>query len=178
MPRGFTYSQTVYTVFWLKEDCSRVCQVLFKCLSHFQISSENNSTCTNLAGRLAGELPSPTLPSQALKCSFWTYWSITRRHFKCIEVLAWFPLCKHIQIFTVHKRSCGKVMFLHLPVSQSVHGGVVCLSTCWDTHPPWADIPLGRHPPGQTPSLGRHPFWADTPHWPVHAGIDMAYWCG
>ena len=155
MPTGFTHSQTVYTGFWFKEDCSRVCQVLFKCLSHFQISSENNSTCTNLARRLADELPSPTLPSQAPKCSFSTYWSLTCRHFKCIEVWAWFPLCKHIRIFTVHKRSCGKAMFLHLSVSHSVHGRVsasvhAVMHTLPGQTSPWADIP-----PGQTPSTAQ-----------------------
>ena len=83
-------------------------------------------------------------------------------------------------IITVRKRSCGKVMFLHLSVSHSVHGGVggVCLSACWDT-PPWVDTPVGQTPPlggvclsacwdtppwldtpaGQTPP----PRWADTP---------------
>ena len=57
-------------------------------------------------------------------------------------------------IFTARKRSCWKVMFLHLSVSHSVHGGGVCPSACWDTPPPppprqtppWADtnLPLGR----------------------------------
>ena len=55
-------------------------------------------------------------------------------------------------LFTVHKRSCGKVMFLHLSVSHSVHKGGVCLSACWDTPPP-----PGRHPflPGQAPPLNQ-----------------------
>ena len=42
-------------------------------------------------------------------------------------------------------------------VCHSVHkAGGVCLSACWDTHPPWADTPqcadtpVGRHPPQQT----------------------------
>ena len=35
----------------------------------------------------------------------------------------------------------AKVMFLHLCVSHSVHGGV-CLSACWDT-----TTPPSRHPP-------------------------------
>ena len=45
-------------------------------------------------------------------------------------------------------------MFLHLSVSHSVHRRGVCLSACWDTHPP------GRHPPpGQTPpSPNRRPL--------------------
>ena len=82
----------------------------------------------------------------------------------------------------------AKVMFF-IPVCHSVHGGGVCLSACWDTHPPgqthpWADppgqTPLGQTPLGQThpwsrhpPPPGRHPLgrnpagqtppWADTP---------------
>ena len=41
---------------------------------------------------------------------------------------------------TVGKRSCGKVMFLHLSVSYSIHGGVS------------APVHAGIHtPPGQTP---------------------------
>ena len=51
---------------------------------------------------------------------------------------------KGIFFFTVRKRSCGKVMFLHLSVSHSVHRG----ST---------SVHAGIHPPGQTPP------WADTP---------------
>ena len=76
------------------------------------------------------------------------------------------------------QRSCGKVMFSQACVKNSVHRGV-CLSACWDTHPPWsdpggsvypgrvcvsqhqytlrwtppqADTPLARHPPGRHPS--------------------------
>ena len=49
-------------------------------------------------------------------------------------------------IITVRKRSCGKVMFLHLSASA-----------CWDT-PPGQTPPLGRQPPlWQTPSLGDTP---------------------
>ena len=68
---------------------------------------------------------------------------------------------------TVRKRSCGKVMFLHLSVSHSVHRGG-CLPQCMLGYtprqkPPWTD------PPGQT-----HPLpstcW-DTLPCPVHAGI-------
>ena len=52
-------------------------------------------------------------------------------------------------IFTVRKRSCGKVMFLRACVKNSVHRG-------WVSTPPadppgrhshWADTPLGRQPP-------------------------------
>ena len=63
-------------------------------------------------------------------------------------------------IITARKRSCGKVMFLHLSLSHSVHmGGGVYPSMQWAgkgcTSP-------GRQPPGQTP-LGKHPLWGDTP---------------
>ena len=56
-------------------------------------------------------------------------------------------------IFAVRKRSCGKVMFLHLSVSHSVHrGGGVCPSACWDTPPGTR----GRHPPlGRLPPFSR-----------------------
>ena len=57
-------------------------------------------------------------------------------------------------IFTVRKQSCRKVMFLHLSVSHSVHGG--CITACTGQTPL-----LDRHT-----LLGRHP-----PPRPVHAGI-------
>ena len=69
-------------------------------------------------------------------------------------------------VFTARKRICGKVMFLHLSVSHSIHR-VVCPSACWDTPrphpgqtpPKWADTPLGRHQPPwvDTAPLSRHP---------------------
>ena len=51
------------------------------------------------------------------------------------------------------QRSCGKVIFSEACVKNSVHGGGggVCLSACWDTQTPRADISLadghcrGRH---------------------------------
>ena len=54
---------------------------------------------------------------------------------------------------TVRKRCCGKVMFLHLSVSHSVHRGV-CPSACCYTPP--RQTPPGQTPPRQTPP-GRHP---------------------
>ena len=56
------------------------------------------------------------------------------------------------KIITVRKRSCGKVMFLHLSVSHSVHGG------CISQHA------LGQTPPPQCMLIHTHP-------WQVHAGI-------
>ena len=44
---------------------------------------------------------------------------------------------------TAHKRSCGKVMFLHLSVSHSVHGVGACVP---HTHPCHA-CPLACTPP-------------------------------
>ena len=55
-----------------------------------------------------------------------------------------FPPHLRTRFFTVCKRSCGKVMFLHLP-------------------------PSGRHPPGQTVPSGQTP--PQTSPYPVHAGI-------
>ena len=58
----------------------------------------------------------------------------------------------------------AKVMFLHLSVSHSVHGELVRLSACLDTHPPGQTPPGSRHPPQeQTPP-------EQTPPRAVHAG--------
>ena len=59
-------------------------------------------------------------------------------------------------MFTVRRRSCGKIMFSQASVENSVHGGggrgEGLPSACLDTPP------LGRHPPG------RHTYpWSDTP---------------
>ena len=51
-------------------------------------------------------------------------------------------------------------------VCDSVHGGGVCLSACWDTTPPLgADTPQSRHPlRSRHPRRSRHPPpGADTP---------------
>ena len=56
-------------------------------------------------------------------------------------------VCAHeLLIVTVRKRSCGKVMFLHLSVSHSVHRGG-CLPQCM----------LGYNPPGKTPPRHHSP---------------------
>ena len=75
-------------------------------------------------------------------------------------------------IFTVRKRSCGKVMSLHLCVSHSVHRGVsTSVHAGIHTPPwaetPWADTPTSRQTPRawawtRTPPRQRSP-WADTP---------------
>ena len=54
---------------------------------------------------------------------------------------------------TALKRSCGKVMFLHLSVILFTGGG--CLPLDPGVYIPLADTPLGRHPAKQT-ALGRH----------------------
>ena len=84
-----------------------------------------------------------------------------------------------INIITVRKRSCGKVVFLHLSVGHSVHRGVSAsvhagIQLPTDTplgkqpagkippaDTPQADTPLGRHPRADTPP-GRHPLPADS----------------
>ena len=60
-------------------------------------------------------------------------------------------------LFTVRNSSYGKVMFLHLSVSHSVHRG--CLGRPPRQTPPWAATPLGRHPLGsQPPPRARRPL--------------------
>ena len=57
--------------------------------------------------------------------------------------------CLLLRIFfsfvTAHKRSCGKVMFLHLSVSHSVHGG---WGACVPHTPLPCTLPLPCMPPG------------------------------
>ena len=64
-------------------------------------------------------------------------------------------------------------MFLHLFVSDSVHGGVWQTHTPGQTPPPWVDT--APPPTGQTPLPSRHPTTQSmlgyTPLYPVHAGI-------
>ena len=82
----------------------------------------------------------------------------------------------YLVVFTAHKRSSGKVMFLHLSVSHSVHregcipacNGRGCVSQhAMGCVCPWVSthIPPGRHlpwrPPPHTP-LGRHPLPFET----------------
>ena len=56
------------------------------------------------------------------------------------------------------KEVWGKVMFLHLSVSHSVHGEVMVWSGL-GRHPPadtpWAETPLGRHPPAQWDTVNK-----------------------
>ena len=75
-----------------------------------------------------------------------------------LEQLTWF-IEKSKQFITVRRRSCGKVMFLHLPVSHSVHRGGVCLSACWDTHSPGQTCPWADYSPSAQCMLGyTHPL--------------------
>ena len=62
-----------------------------------------------------------------------------------------------VNVITVRKQSCGKVMFLHLSVSHSVHrGGAVYPSMHWS-----------RHSLEHTPQF----MLGYTPPCPVHVGI-------
>ena len=64
-------------------------------------------------------------------------------------------------IFTVRKRSCGKVMYLHLSVSNSVHGG--CIPACTGQTPPPQNHTLPEtHLPLEAHSLEAHPPWKHT----------------
>ena len=55
-----------------------------------------------------------------------------------------------ITIFTAHKRSFTKVMFLHLSVILSTGGCWFCLSEWWDSHH-WGHITRLQHLPGADP---------------------------
>ena len=66
--------------------------------------------------------------------------------------------------FIAHKRSCGKVMFLHLSVTLSGGGRVKChIPPGPDPHL-GPDTPFGtkHHPLGPTPSGTRPPLWDQT----------------
>ena len=53
-----------------------------------------------------------------------------------------------VLIFTVRKRSCGKIMFSHACVKNSDHGVGGVQPPLWADTPPWADTHPGH--PGQT----------------------------
>ena len=61
---------------------------------------------------------------------------------KCMKTKELGPVGEGAGVITVHKRSCGKVMFSQACVKTSVHGG---------------GVDRVHNPPGQTPP------WVDTP---------------
>ena len=97
-----------------------------------------------------------------------------------------------LSFITIRKQSCGKVMFLHLSVSHSVHRGVSAsvhagIHTPLGRHPPPPSRnPLGRQPPppGQTPAPGQIPHPADghcsrryASYWNAFLFIRVFPWC-
>ena len=63
-----------------------------------------------------------------------------------------------ILFITACKRSCDKVMFLHLSVSRSVHRRRgLCMMLLLSDRPPRQN-PLDRDPPEQRPPLDRDPL--------------------
>ena len=82
------------------------------------------------------------------KYSFGTYISTGELSSTLTQIVLISCCLYHLQ------HSCGKVMFLHLSVSHSVHRG--CLADTPPRQTPQADS-LGQTPPRQTPS-GRHPL--------------------
>ena len=63
------------------------------------------------------------------------YRSLSRLHSHRAKVKLFFEVCH--SFITANKRSCGKVMFLHLSLSHSFHRGGV--------HPPWQTLPPHGH---------------------------------
>ena len=80
---------------------------------------------------------------------------------KCILVLVYYHSPrfrnKAKKGYYCPQRSWGKIMFLHVCVILFTGG--VCLSACWDTHPPWQ----GRPPPPRGPSWQGKPPWQGSP---------------
>ena len=105
----------------------------------------------------------------------------------------------HGGIITARKRSCGKVMFLHLYVSPSIHAGGLCMMSLlvWlpgplfllgvsvsgpiflpgglaDIDLPQTEIPLDRDPPDRDPPGQRPPD--QRPPCTVKSGWYASYW--
>ena len=78
----------------------------------------------------------------------------TKRHFQCMEDISSLASWASIEVITVRKRSCGKVMFSQACVKNSVHKGGGVANT-----PPLSRHLLGRPPP----LVGRHPSPGQTP---------------
>ena len=86
------------------------------------------------------------------------------------------PLLNWPIVITARKRSCGKVIFIHMSVSHSVHRGVLCMMSLpvwlpgpmfllWSHAPSrvlCAGGPLDREYPGQKTPGQRAP-WIETP---------------
>ena len=70
------------------------------------------------------------------------------------------PLVKSLNCYRP-QRSWGKVIFSEVCVKNSVHGGGVCLTACWDTSP-GADTTQKQTPREQTP------LWEQTLPWSRH----------
>ena len=66
--------------------------------------------------------------------------------------------------------------YVFTSVCHSVHGGLVCLSTCWDTphwaDTPWADKPGAETTPSQTLPGRQHP----PPEIRAISGRYASYW--
>ena len=69
----------------------------------------------------------------------------------------------HNGINTMNTHNFAKVMFLHLFVSHSVHGGVPASVHAWIHTPPRQTPPQGRHPQGaDSPPPGADSPWEQT----------------
>ena len=80
---------------------------------------------------------------------------LTTHGFKSFKLFQKLLSLDNMNFITV-RNEVAKVMFLHLSVSHSVHGGV-CLSACWDTTPLGAGIPPEQARPWTRPPRTRHP---------------------
>ena len=103
-------------------------------------------------------------------CRFYPFLAFQIHTFICVcgyrfnVVLYWPQMSvKETGIFTARKRSCGRVMFLHLSVSLSVHGGCLALGLgCVVMGPEGVPLGLGVYTPwSHTPLVT--PLWSHTP---------------
>ena len=85
--------------------------------------------------------------SETIHCICMVWEDFSRPSKICVWCINWFAISMfQTPLITIRKRSCRKVMFLHLSVSHSVHRG------CVSQHAFGADTPPpGRPPPGQKP---------------------------
>ena len=85
-------------------------------------------------------------------------------------------ICRKLQIKMAFHKVWGKVIFSVACVKNSLHGGGVCLSACWDTPPRDQAPPWDQAPPGADTPQTRHPLHSAC--WEIRStsGRYASYW--
>ena len=131
----------------------------------------NTSRATSKIFGEFGEILDSPLRLKVLDCSYFgTFSNTLENHCVFMDEIFLAPvlfisgctLDRHYEAYWYYfsyyrpQRSCGQGN-IFTPFCHSVHRGV-CLSACWDIHPPEQTTPPGtRPPPDQTPPGSRHP---------------------